>query len=1284
MSSNLETGNVPPSEGGNCDKTASLLNLLKFNQQPSRQNSQSAIPAVGQNGNTTLFDADSGGQRTLSPLPSQARQLDSSSPANNPQDVLLNLLRRSESSVSGQNKVAERSSVSDSRGIRDPMRQFGASVSPKDESPAPSRLPDGRSQLEALMGIGSGTGSRKMTERPTMEQSKSSAGESEAEAASAVKSAAIGDTADEVADALANLDPHSLKEAVHDAAEEIHDELKDGKTKSELENALSKPVVDALKETAEVVARDDVLNSWESAEADDGQDMGTQHIVKVFNLPMRPFVSLEIRGNESTPVHIRNDVVMKIATLKKEFDQVDRTLASASPNNIVYAMAKGGGFRVIRQEDGSNKTIFRGSDNLIFNVSISYSPRFKMNNELVETVLATSTDGTVYWTSIPCNQDESLEGVDLDRRGFVMPPLPSTDENTSTSQLKTRVRKSSRHPDFFAYGRGKSIYLIYPTVASSSTYIDFKTRVIDTQKYLSQRLLKIATGKAGKDFTFSEDDTVIASLDKHGRLKFWDITDHLALANETLPARPINMETKVPVMTMWLAPSSTKAWPTSVQFVDKDRPTAKGIASRYLLVGLKQNHTLQLWDLGLGKAVQEINLPHAHETDAICSIAYHAKSGIIIVGHPTRNSVYLIHLSAPKYTVPSMSQASYLHALDNKESRIPRPDSTAIMSGIREISLDLIGNMRSIDILSPASQSASDKDANEDETVFEVYLMHSRGVTCLNLKKQDFGWDKDGKVIDGRDAEAEGVVIIGELQAGTTAESGAVDGGKQTSKPPDKTEGYQDADTALSKSVEPSSTSKEIPAMSKADKKKAERKKNEESQAIAAKPPSYADALSRATGPSASPNSQPTSVSANGTAISTAPPATVAAPAVIRLEEGAGAPDSYISALTDRMNQLYDRMDEQRRISEVANDTRLETVLRLVSATLTENVEKTLHRIVSSSIEQQVIPSISNVATTTLEAKVPNAVSHQVAQSVPGALKASMPDAIAKSLQSPGVLQTIAEHVAAKLAPQVEKQLNNNLKSSIVPAFTKTAIDAARASTTEVERRVLDQLRQVEVQSKQDLAKLDQLTRSNVELVSTITDMASMQAGLHKELATIRIEIQQMRQEAAGANTVQRSDNMANSGEASIKIEEAENRELEEIARGVVEDRPAEATIRWLQSVNQEKIFEEVFTTVDPTALIPRLNSILQLSVAAAICNMLGQRCMEEKLAYLEAVLKVVDPQDDQIVEYAPRMMDVLKDRLGDEFMRVAEEKPAERALLTRVRTLVRNVEGFRSAVGRS
>lgn len=1169
-----------PAPDQDSDRTAGLLNLLKSTPSSAQREASRFSNARPQNQDPSAGISASDLVASFarqSPAPSRLQDsyAASSTPlqaptaahstSNNPQDMLLNLLKRTESSTpsrSASGAIGLNGPVMDDHGATTstPQRVFGALndgqsspfepqvqsaknpvftyVNPFDSLPSPSPQP-GSPFLEATGGsVGPRSGKRppSATRLGRVSQSASpspaKAQRTHAESVSTAQSRnditeTVSEALDDVAekasravdtglasaeinyDKLQRNHPSSeqeLKEAVHDAAVEIRDELRDGKTKTDLERQISKPMTAALQVTASEIAQEGVLDSWDRPEDEEAEVQTTdKHAVQVYNLPMRPFVALSISGAKPPPSTIRPDVVMKIASLKKDLDQADRTLASASSNHIVYVMAKGGGFRIIRQDDGSNKTVFRLPEHQIFNVVISSS-----TDSDAEIVLATGTNGSVYWTNVPSQADINVE--DLEKRSFIFPPPPSPDENTSNSQLKTRAKKSSRHQQFFAMGRGKSIHLIWSAVAQSDAYFDRRNRIVDSVKYLNERALKISIGKAAKDFAFSEDDTSIVSLDKNGRLKFWDISDHMSPNSEMKAHQTQATEITEPAMTLFASSTTERAWPTSVQLVDKERPTMKGTAFRYMLVGLAQNHTIQLWDLGLGKAVQELNLPHAHETDAICSIAYHAKSGIIAIGHPSRNSLYLVHLSAPKYNLPSVSQARYINALVGKDKALPRPESTAIMSGLREISLATIGNLRSIDVIA-STQSQDEGREQDDETVFEVYAMHSKGVTCLNLKRQDLGWGRDGKVINGRDAEAEKIVSVAELQQKEPGEISEQDKAtNKSSDPPSKAASKAsptktDVEPATPKAASTPTTQRaQVNGASKAEKKK--KKSNEEvegPQVQAPKIPSYADAAQRAAASQPAPSVQAPAPSQPSNGLEKEPTA------VRNVAAQSGSPEAQTIAtlLSDHMNSLYRRIDEDKRVQEAASAARQDAVLRLVSSTLTENVEKSLARIVSSSMEKAVLPAISNVTSAALEQKIGQTMAQSLGNALPREIKSALPDALSKALQNPEVLRKISDAVSTRLTPAMEKQFASSMQSTISPAFTKITADVSSKATGEVERRVYERLQRAETQNKRDTSKIDHLTRSISELSSTLTSMANAQVQMQQEFARLRAEIQQ-------------------------------------------------------------------------------------------------------------------------------------------------------------------------------
>ncbi|KAI4725920.1 hypothetical protein E4T49_06352 [Aureobasidium sp. EXF-10728] len=990
-------------------------------------------------------------------------------------------------------------------------------------------------------------------------------------------------------------------------------------------------------------ATEEVADSWESADADESGKDSKDYAVRVYNFPMRPFVSITI-NKDSQATAMRSDSLMDIARLKKEFEQIDRALVTASPNHIVYAMSKSGGFRVIRQDSGKDKQVFRSTAERVFNVQICTASGAHKD---IETVLATGVNGSVFWTSINKVEGDSFDDLDLESQGFVLPPVPVQDDNTSGSPVKTRAKMSSRNADFFAISRGKSIYIISPFVARQNQYTDKKTRVVDNDKYLQERCLKISTGKAGKDFAFSGDDSLLASLDKSGRIKFWDIRDMAQQARETASSgKRSALERKDPLLTLTTTLPAEKATPSSIMFVDKERPCVKGVALRYLLVGLKQNHILQLWDLGLNKPVQELYFPHDKDSDAICSISYHPKTGIIALGHPTRNSIYFIHLSAPRYNIPSMDQARYTTMLAEQDPNLPRPESTAIMSGIRELSFASKGQLRSVDMLHTpvASETSSD-------VLFELYAMHSKGVTCMNIKHEDLGWSRDNKVLHPVDAEASGLISVASISPNATTAEAPVKSSKAAAPPsPQKSEPVKPAAAAATKPA-----TKQEPVVNGTPKVEKSKKAVPEQSAVETAtnpailtPASYALA--------ARPK-----VSSTETAPSAKEPTAAVTPSPAPIEKSAKTTETAVSmdaesinkavsnVLSREIDSLYRRLDDDKRIQDAAAAAKQDAVLRLVSSTLTDNVEKTLNKIIATNITSSVVPAIVETSSTVLNEKLASAVSQHVAKIVPGELKASLAPAISAALQDKELQRVISEQTATKLCPQIEQSFTTVLRNSIVPAFTNLAQTSTKKAVADVERRFTEQLRDAEVQRQKDNAKLEQLSDLVLGLSKTIHEMAAGQSAFQEQILKLQRQI-------AGDNSAR----SAVSTEADV-MPSIEDPELDGITALMTQGRYEEGTIQWLQSERQGELFDKLFVRINPQYL-QRLSPLVSLSVSAALTSSFEQH-IDERLSWLSTVLSTINLNDAEIREVAPKIMDVLQQRMQGAYMSIAENNQQDPVL---------------------
>lgn len=1000
------------------------------------------------------------------------------------------------------------------------------------------------------------------------------------------------------------IDQKELAKAVHEVATDAKEHLADKETRREFEESMPKEIAKAIEDVVEDVAQEKVADSWESAEDSPGKD---DNAVVVFNFPMRPFVSIELKKLKEPPLPIRQDNIMDIARLKKDFDQIDRNLVTVSKTFIAYALSKHGGFRLIRQDTGKYKQVFNTTKERIFNLQLCTGPPLSSSHD-AETILATGVDGSVFWTTVAGHSDTYAE-ENLEEQGFIFPPVPAQDDNTSGGQLKTRAKKSSRHPEFFGIGRGKSIYLVWPHAARQAEYTDSKTRVCDSERYLHHRCLRIVTGKAGKDFAFSEDDTVIASLDKAGRLRFWDIRELITEGTGPNVGRIPAKEVRNPIMQLNTVAAGDKSWPTSVLFLDKERPCVKGIALRYLIVGLKQNHTLQLWDLGLQKPVQEINFPHENESDAICSVAYHPRTGILAVGHPTRNSIYFIHLSAPRYNLPAMSQAKFIGRLADKDSELPRPESTAIMSGIREYSFASKGQLRSLEMLQEPAASP-ESYAPDEAPLFELYVMHSKGVTCLGIRKEDLGWSKESKVLHPVDAEATGSISINPIRLlalteGTSTTESSANGEAQQSTQSSrsrptprelvKKEPASSRSRATSQAPETASmiasTLERVENQQDAARaaiingsEKTEKKKKKKGGAAAADTASQVSSATKAT------STVPVAVSYANVAqrAKTPPPEPVKAvedkkvpesevPAwatrlLGQVQASGAAPSAganidsesfkaletnvsaeFNKAFTKELESLYRRLDDDKRVQEAAGAAKMDAVLRLVSSTLTENVEKSMSRIVTQNLQKIILPSLSDLVGATIERRLTEILATSVQSSIPREVKQTLPHAVNLAFKDPETMRHISDMVSSKTTAHIDQQLTHVLRNTIGSSVQNITVNAVQQMAADMERRMAEQVRQAEVQRQRDAAKIDQLTNLVTGLSETIASMSAAQASFQEEI--LKLQRQSIRSEGSA-----RAPSTAQSASSSVKKSEAEL-EQEQITRLMSDGQYEEGTI---------------------------------------------------------------------------------------------------------------------------
>ncbi|KAG6357690.1 hypothetical protein INS49_013569 [Diaporthe citri] len=965
-------------------------------------------------------------------------------------------------------------------------------------------------------------------------------------------------------------------EAAATAASDIRDELEKDENRAALEAAFRPEVAKAVRDIVDDAAQGPVADSWESAEAEDEIVVieETTSPVKVFNFPMKPWISISIQdgANDTRPV-FRDEAILDIARLKKEFDQIDRNLVAASEAYLAYGMSKAGGLRVIRQDDGRDAKLFADTKDRIFNLAISSTPADQDITQK-EAIVGTGISGTVYWVQVRDGEKDHLDDAHLEQYGFALPPSSAQEGGDAPGGvLKTRARTSTNHPEYFAVGRGKSINIIWPSFVLQRNLIKpGHDRVVDTDRLAKECSLKINTGKAGKDFTFSQDDSVVVSLDKSGRVKFWDVRDLTAPDEESDPRNPMpahtSAEVKEPLMTLTTTPEGEKAWPTSVLLLDKLRPYQKRTALRYLIVGMKQNHTLQLWDLALGKPVQEFNLPHSKESDAVCSVMYHPPSGIIVVGHPTRNSVYFLHLSAPKYALKNNpSQVDYIQKLVAQDPSIPTPDSTAVISGMREYSFANKGVLRSLYLLQNPASSSEGVEA----TLFELYAMHSKGVACLSIKASELGWDDDNKVINPVDATQAGVVSITKLRPpppqpqNQLPEEGAAQPSIRLAVRPKETAPEPAPEQSTRKVATPpkhKEAKEEEPAVpAPVDKPD---KKGRKKKAAAEKAAAQAAALAEREREAAQTNGHPPKVVATTTHEPAKASKSSASSSIFSQEVDTRINtmekrlvENIASSFQSGLSGLRQNLDKDAKARDGQFEGSQLKLLGMVSEVLNENCQGVLAKIIEEEMEKSIAPRVGEVVTRTVTAELGSRLGSSVSQSVQKEMQRALPHSLDQALRKPELVKSMTDKMVHTLSAKIDEQLYAVLDDRIIPRFTKLATEAVTACGKEILVNVNNQFNAIEQVRMKDMQKFEQLVALNTNMSETLNTMVTAQASFQEEILKLQTELVKQQQRKVSPSHPTRSRQIGQEGHgpgngAYHSPSHSQSQALQHVAQAVV------------------------------------------------------------------------------------------------------------------------------------
>ena len=214
-------------------------------------------------------------------------------------------------------------------------------------------------------------------------------------------------------------------------------------------------------------------------------------------------------------------------------------------------------------------------------------------------------------------------------------------------------------------------------------------------------------------------------------------------------------------------------------------------------------------------------------------------------------------------------------------------------------------------------------------------------------------------------------------------------------------------------------------------------------------------------------------------------------------------------------------MSEDRRVQQAAGDAKQEALLKLLSSTLTENVEKVLADIVVRNIEQQVVPTLTSATSQSIERHLSSAIEGALGQLLPTELRTALPDIVKRVISSPDVLgkinETVGKTLAVQLTGTIERELSRFLHGSIFPALQQLALDTAHKVVAEVDAKHNTAFTTLQNIQQQDSRKVDALVVSQqhesrkmdqlVNMVQSLTESVSAMSRAQGDISRVQVEM---------------------------------------------------------------------------------------------------------------------------------------------------------------------------------
>ncbi|UZO26405.1 uncharacterized protein OCT59_018630 [Rhizophagus irregularis] len=1035
---------------------------------------------------------------------------------------------------------------------------------------------------------------------------------------------------------------------------------------------------------------------------------------------------------------------------------------------ICYAV-KGGRIRVISTLYGS-KTLLRNHDKSILDMCIQDVLSDELNEESkTQLLLAVGSDSkiTVWELSEPPSEQAAEIPYKI---------LLAINSNESIDESKSpRYHRAVWHPvnrNMFAVATDTNDVLVVDInkILEGTDEMNFK------ESDISEKILKLQMeDKPINDLAFSPDGTILATASDECVI-FW----------------ALNFENDVginPVHRIILDGQQV----SSVLFIDGENISSGQsllFKFRYVILGTERNTILHLYDVESSEYIQSINfLPpperrpslnkaYRKEEAMFNCVSFDQETSTLLIANSSRISIFALHLHLPHKkteqldlynqnehdtmgsvddsTGPNVTQFDYMiefpvNQLIGSFVIVPDTNSSQDLDACPEYVIEEV-------TLDPPQEEVEDTKKEEQNEVLTTETSELSSHSGGQLPTTDEGnIEKDiikevvtveitNTVAEEHEPETTTVVTedtsLSEKRVVQDSTTGIM---VESTVNSDENESKSQESQKISSSIKLSGPVVNERTSRRKERRAMERDKDSGSENINNSPETTSRAAGKKTTDGISKNNgkigageKTRKVTEEGHSSTSSPAAGISnAQMQTILKEIKKMEESVTNKLgkmfSKELEKQFQKIEEERIAHQAAETSRQETILKVVSQTLSNNTSKLLESTIRSEVQNSVLPTLSKMVTNAVDKHAHRGMVEAVNKNIPTAIDKAVSENVPRVLSKAPVIESIAKGVSKSIRPVIEETFRENFTSVLIPSYQKatnamfeqitttfeaglqdiahkSAQSASYASAYNIDQNTLARLQ----------ASIDHLTLNVQQLQASINN-ANVGGNIHQRARSLSGELKRILipQSATSASTPSMShQDTYNSYTPSGRVSSSQPHQIHQQQQfhqsrqqhqhqqhqhqqqllspveppGLEENLNSEIE-RHLEMGNYEDAFVialashdlpvilRLCSKVNPKSVFLPSRSLLTQAVILSLIHHLSlelNKFTELKRAWVEEAIIKLNPKDHEIRDHCERILPMVKQRLEEYYYQIASQD-AQSPNLKNIGLLIHAVNGLLS-----